>query len=72
MATNPKDQVVQVIVSHDGLNVGERFRVNSDNIGWVTPRVEAGYLALFEGSDWSVAVSPQDQPEPAPVVESER
>lgn len=67
MATKPKDQVVQVIVSHDGLNVGERFRVNSDNIGWVTPRVEAGYLAPLEGS-----VSSPGQPESAPVVESER
>lgn len=42
-----KSQTVRVLISHDGLEPGETFRTAEDNIGWVLPRVAAGYLEFL-------------------------
>jgi hypothetical protein len=37
-------RTAEVVVSHDGLNLGERFTVTDEVAGWVQQRVDAGYL----------------------------
>jgi hypothetical protein len=39
-----KARVYEVVVSFDGLNKGERFSQDADDLGWATQRVEVGYL----------------------------
>jgi len=39
-----KQRVFEVLVSFDGLNKGERFSQEPDDLGWALQRVESGYL----------------------------
>lgn len=34
----------EVLISHDGLDKGERFTQEVDDLGYAQPRVDAGYL----------------------------
>lgn len=34
----------EVLVSFSGLNVGDRFTQDADDLGWATQHVETGYL----------------------------
>lgn len=43
-----KNRAVRVLISHDALEAGEVFDVTNDNIGWVQPRVDAGYLEYID------------------------
>jgi hypothetical protein len=45
-ATNRKTEkrMFEVLISHDGLDKGDRFTQDADDLGWAAPRVAAGYL----------------------------
>ena len=47
----PKPTVFEVVVSHDGLDKGERFSQQPDELGWALARVEAGYLEIVPEED---------------------
>ena len=43
--------VFEVVVSFDGLNKGERFTQQPDNLGWALMHVENGYLKIVGAPD---------------------
>lgn len=34
----------EVVVSFNGMNVGEKFNLDADSLGWALQHVETGYL----------------------------
>lgn len=39
-----KSRTYEVLISFSGLNAGERFDQEADDLGWATQHVESGYL----------------------------
>jgi len=39
-----KPRTYEVLISFSGLNAGERFEQDADDLGWATQHVESGYL----------------------------
>lgn len=39
-----KPRTFEVLVSFDGLDKGDRFTQEADDLGWATQHVESGYL----------------------------
>jgi hypothetical protein len=39
-----KSRTFEVLVSFSGLNRGDRFSQDADDLGWATQHVETGYL----------------------------
>lgn len=44
----------EVLVSFSGLNVGDRFSQDADDLGWATQHVQTGYLRDMTGDSEEV------------------
>lgn len=61
-----KTREFEVLVSFDGLNAGERFSQDGDDLGWATQHVENGYLRDVTSEPAVTEAQGQQAPTAAP------
>lgn len=59
--TPPARRTFVVEVSFDGLDKGERFHLDADDVTWAEPHVKAGYLREVFGEEPGVERSQVSQ-----------